>query len=92
MAVEPKPRPRAFRLGAMTPEPGAAAPKETVVIETTADPYEAEAEAFRPVVMPAKRRSRPRRNKASWPARYGLGAVFSGRPRAASFRSVSGFG
>ena len=46
MAVEPKPRPRAFRLGAMTPEPGAAAPKEAVVIETTADPYEAEAEAF----------------------------------------------
>jgi putative membrane protein len=30
----------------MIPEPGAAAPKEAVVIETTADPYEAEAEAF----------------------------------------------
>ena len=30
----------------MTPEPGAAAPKEAMVIETLADPYEAEAEAF----------------------------------------------
>jgi putative membrane protein len=46
VAVEPKPRPRAFRLGTMTPEPGAAAPKEAMVIETTADPYEVEAEAF----------------------------------------------
>jgi putative membrane protein len=46
VAIEPKPRPRAFRLGAMTPGPGAAAPHEAVVIETTADPYEAEAEAF----------------------------------------------
>jgi putative membrane protein len=46
VAIEPKPRPRAFRLGATTPGPGAAAPQEAVVIETTADPYEAEAEAF----------------------------------------------
>ncbi|MGQ0443843.1 MAG: YcjF family protein [Beijerinckiaceae bacterium] len=46
MAVEPKPRPRAFRLGTITPEPGAAAAKEAVVIETTADPYEAEAAAL----------------------------------------------
>ena len=46
MAFEPKPRPRAFRLGAMTPEPRAAAPKEAMVIETLADPYEAEAAAF----------------------------------------------
>jgi putative membrane protein len=46
VAVEPKPRPRAFRLGATAPEPGAAVPQEAVVIETTADPYEAEAEAF----------------------------------------------
>ena len=92
MAVEPKPRPRAFRLGAMTPEPGADAPKEAVVIETTADPYEAEAEAFWPVAMLAKRRSRRRRNKASWLALYCLGPVFSGRPWAASFRSVSGSG
>jgi putative membrane protein len=30
----------------MTPEPGAAAPKEAMVIETTADPYELEAEVF----------------------------------------------
>lgn len=43
MAFEQKPRPRAFRLGALGPAPGAAAPQEAVVIETTADPYEAEA-------------------------------------------------
>jgi putative membrane protein len=46
VAVEPKPRPRAFRLGAMTPEPGVAAPKEAMVIETFADPYEAEAKVL----------------------------------------------
>ncbi|MCI0601323.1 MAG: TIGR01620 family protein [Beijerinckiaceae bacterium] len=45
MAVEPKPRPRAFRLGS-TPGRGADAPPVPMVIETAADPYEAEAKAL----------------------------------------------
>lgn len=45
MAFESKPRPRAFRLGAMV-ETGPSAPPGPMVIETAADPYEAEARAL----------------------------------------------
>lgn len=45
MATEPKPRPRAFRLDANSGA-DAESPPRPLVIETTADPYEAEAKAL----------------------------------------------
>ena len=45
MALEPKPRPRAFRIGA-TAETNGEKPAGPLVIETLADPYEAEAKAL----------------------------------------------
>ena len=45
MPLEPKPRPRAFRLGAIG-EANAETPAGPMVIETLADPYEAEAKAL----------------------------------------------
>jgi hypothetical protein len=45
VALEPKPRPRAFRIGA-TSETNGEKPAGPLVIETLADPYEAEAKAL----------------------------------------------
>ena len=44
MAIDPKPRPRAFRIGPVA-EADAEKPPGPLVIETLADPYEAEAKA-----------------------------------------------
>ncbi len=71
MAFEQKPRPRAFRLGALGPAPRAAAPQEAVVIETTADPYEAEAllagrDAGEAAVEAAQKQGVAARSLLSW--------------------------
>ncbi len=72
MPEEPKPRPRAFRLGAAA-EASAENPPGSMVIETLADPYEAEAKAFmaaqdpgEPAVEAAQKQGVVARSLFSW--------------------------
>ncbi|MCI0736438.1 MAG: hypothetical protein L0Y50_09240, partial [Beijerinckiaceae bacterium] len=62
VAVEPKPRPRAFRLGGKA-ETGPDVPSGPMVIETAADPYEAEAKALMAAHVPGAVPAEPARTE-----------------------------